>query len=173
MSWSCMGCGGARNIGEWSRPCPPCLLKPGEMLVECCHETRPVVVSRSERGGVDISIAEATARYESWLAAQISIIGSDLEQKHHAMTAGSFPFLRATYYRWAARWRAIVGDAAEAPRALAVGDIHGVGDCERAPRHLRRADAARRPAAPEQALAVRSRKPDGRRGGRGLARVAQ
>jgi len=94
------------------------------MLVECCHETRPVVVSRSERRGVDISIAEATARYESWLAAQISIIGSDLEQKHHAMSAGSFPFLRATYYRWAARWRAIVGDAAEAPRALAVGDLH-------------------------------------------------
>jgi len=83
-------------------------------------------VPRSERGGgrVEISIAEATARYESWLAAQISIIGPDLEQKHHAMSAGSFPFLRATYYRWAARWRAIVGDAAEAPRALAVGDLH-------------------------------------------------
>src|SRR5260370_15847346 len=40
------------------------------------------------------------------------------------MTAGSFPFLRATYYRWAERWSAIVGDAAVAPFALAVGDLH-------------------------------------------------
>jgi hypothetical protein len=82
-------------------------------------------VPRSERGGGgDIGIAEATTRYESWLAAQIPLIAPDLEQKHRAMSAGSLPFLRATYYRWAARWRAIVGDVAAAPRALAVGDLH-------------------------------------------------
>jgi hypothetical protein len=81
-------------------------------------------VPQYERGGGDIGIAEATARYESWLAAQIPLIPPDLEQKHRAMSAGTFPFLRATYYRWAARWRAIVGDVAVAPRALAVGDLH-------------------------------------------------
>src|SRR5207245_4439459 len=34
------------------------------------------------------------------------------------------PFLRATFYRWAARWRALVGDVAAAPTVLAVGDLH-------------------------------------------------
>src|SRR5258708_27518217 len=40
------------------------------------------------------------------------------------VAAGSFPFLRATYYRWAQTWQAIVGDVATAPRVLSVGDLH-------------------------------------------------
>jgi hypothetical protein len=40
------------------------------------------------------------------------------------MSAGSFAFLRATFYRWAARWEPIVGDVARAPTVLAVGDLH-------------------------------------------------
>src|SRR5437867_8982269 len=40
------------------------------------------------------------------------------------MSAGIFPFLRATFYRWAARWQAIVGDVARAPTVLAVGELH-------------------------------------------------
>src|SRR2546429_5410404 len=40
------------------------------------------------------------------------------------MSAGIFPFLRATFYRWAARWRALVGDVAAAPAVLAVGGLH-------------------------------------------------
>lgn len=38
--------------------------------------------------------------------------------------ARSFQFFRATYYRWAQSWRAICGEAANAPSLLAVGDLH-------------------------------------------------
>ena len=72
----------------------------------------------------EIGIAEATARYEAWLAERIPLVKPDLELKHHAMSAGNFPFLRATFYRWAARWRALVGNVAAAPTVLAVGDLH-------------------------------------------------
>src|SRR5256712_7325969 len=72
----------------------------------------------------EIGIVEATARYEAWLAERIPLVKPDLELKHHAMSAGIFPFLRATFYRWAARWRALVGDVASAPTGLAVGDLH-------------------------------------------------
>src|SRR5438876_1018604 len=72
----------------------------------------------------EIGIVEATARYEAWLAQRIPLVKPDLELKHHAMSAGIFPFLRATFYRWAARWRALVGGVAAAPTVLAVGDLH-------------------------------------------------
>src|SRR3989475_1964219 len=72
----------------------------------------------------EIGIVEATARYEAWLAQRIPIVKADLEHKHRTMSAGIFPFLRATFYRWAARWRAIAGDVAVAPTVLAVGDLH-------------------------------------------------
>src|SRR5882762_9153874 len=71
-----------------------------------------------------IGIVEATARYESWLAGRIPLIKPDLEAKHRAMSAGIFPFLRATFYRWADRWRALAGDVGAAPTVLAVGDLH-------------------------------------------------
>src|SRR2546425_10328217 len=72
----------------------------------------------------EIGIVEATARYEAWLAQRIPVVKPDLAHKHRAMSAGIFPFLRATFYRWAARWRAIAGDVAVAPTVLAVGDLH-------------------------------------------------
>jgi uncharacterized protein (DUF2252 family) len=40
------------------------------------------------------------------------------------MTLGLFPFLRATFYRWAQIWREAARDAAVAPSLLAVGDLH-------------------------------------------------
>src|SRR5438093_5218181 len=72
----------------------------------------------------EIGIVAATTRYEAWLAQRIALVEPDLELKHHAMSARIFPFLRATFYRWAARWRALVGDVAAAPTVLAVGDLH-------------------------------------------------
>src|SRR2546427_13138202 len=71
----------------------------------------------------EIGIVEATARYEAWLAERIPLVKADLEHKHRTMSAGIFPFLRATFYRWAARWRVIAGDVAVAPTVLAVGDL--------------------------------------------------
>jgi hypothetical protein len=40
------------------------------------------------------------------------------------MRTAPFPFLRATFYRWAQTWAEISGDAARAPEVLAVGDLH-------------------------------------------------
>lgn len=77
---------------------------------------------RSGQG--DIGMVDATAMYETWLASLTPTVRADLELKHKAMRAGSFPFLRATFYRWAARWEEIVGDVAKAPAVLAVGDLH-------------------------------------------------
>src|SRR6266446_5419047 len=68
----------------------------------------------------EIGIVEETARYEAWLAERIPLVKADLEHKHRTMSAGIFPFLRATFYRWAARWRAIASDMAAAPTVLAV-----------------------------------------------------
>ncbi len=72
----------------------------------------------------EIGIVEATARYEAWLAQRIPLVKPDLQHKHRAMSAGIFPFLRATFYRWADRWRALASDAAAAPTVLTVGDLH-------------------------------------------------
>src|SRR2546427_12596295 len=72
----------------------------------------------------EIGIVAATTRYEAWLSERVPLVKPDLELKHHAMSAGIFPFLRATFYRWAPRWRALGGDVAAAPTVLAVGDLH-------------------------------------------------
>src|SRR4051812_16259331 len=40
------------------------------------------------------------------------------------MRLAPFPFLRATYYRWAQIWRDTCADAAKGPGVLAVGDLH-------------------------------------------------
>lgn len=71
-----------------------------------------------------MNIVKATAKYETWLAERLPLNRADIELKHRAMSAGRFPFLRGTFYRWAERWESIVGDAAKAPRVLAVGDLH-------------------------------------------------
>ena len=69
-------------------------------------------------------IAPTTAQYEAWLGRHLRIIGVDLQLKHQQMRSAVFPFLRATYYRWAETWAGICGAAAGAPEVLAVGDLH-------------------------------------------------
>jgi hypothetical protein len=71
-----------------------------------------------------MKIAKATRKYEAWLARHLCIVENDLKLKHREMQSAPFPFLRATYYRWAQIWRAVCGEAARAPKALAVGDLH-------------------------------------------------
>ena len=71
-----------------------------------------------------MNIAKATARYEKWLSRHLELIKTDLVLKHEQMRNDAFPFFRATYYRWAQVWAGVCGDAAKAPRALAVGDLH-------------------------------------------------
>jgi hypothetical protein len=73
-----------------------------------------------------MGIVEATRAYEAWLARQLgaAIVRKDLQQKHAGMAEGPFPFLRATYYRWAAEILSVCPELAEAPSVVAVGDIH-------------------------------------------------
>jgi hypothetical protein len=71
-----------------------------------------------------MNIAKATARYEKWLSRHLQLIKTDLVLKHEQMRSDPFPFFRATYYRWAQVWAGICKEAAKAPRALSVGDLH-------------------------------------------------
>jgi uncharacterized protein DUF2252 len=67
---------------------------------------------------------KATEKYEAWLANETRVIAADLALKHRHMAEAPFPFLRATYYRWAQLWPEVWADLAAAPRVLAVGDLH-------------------------------------------------
>lgn len=71
-----------------------------------------------------VNIIEATRRYESWLAGRTTIVAADLKIKHEFMTRSAFPFLRATFYRWLQIWTEECPEASQAPRVLAVGDLH-------------------------------------------------
>jgi uncharacterized protein DUF2252 len=71
-----------------------------------------------------MNFVKATRGYEQWLAEHTVIVQKDLRLKHSNMKAAIFPFLRATYYRWAQLWPDVCGDLAKAPHALSVGDLH-------------------------------------------------
>ena len=71
-------------------------------------------------------IGDLVAAYEQWLRKQLGseLVKADLATKHEQMAAHPFPFLRATYWRWAETILRICPELAEAPPVLAVGDIH-------------------------------------------------
>ena len=71
-----------------------------------------------------MKIVAATRSYEAWLGGRIKLLQADLARKHAAMAESVFPFLRATYYRWAQLWPKICASEDRAPRVLAVGDLH-------------------------------------------------
>ena len=71
-----------------------------------------------------MNIIEATRGYEQWVRGEVGLVEADLKRKHARMVDGAFPFLRATYYRWAQVWEAAAGDLARTPKVLSVGDLH-------------------------------------------------
>lgn len=71
-----------------------------------------------------MNVVKATRLYEDWLGRHIGIVKPDLRLKHRNMKAEVFPFLRATYYRWAQVWPKVCPELAKAPHVLAVGDLH-------------------------------------------------
>ena len=71
-----------------------------------------------------MNIVKATRQFEDWLARRTNIVKQDLRLKHVNMKAAVFPFLRATYYRWAQVWPKVCPDLARGPQVLAVGDLH-------------------------------------------------
>jgi Uncharacterized protein conserved in bacteria (DUF2252) len=71
-----------------------------------------------------MDVREATVRYEKWMATHIKIVNRDLVYKHQQMGESSFAFMRATFYRWLQIWKDLGRVEAEAPRLLAIGDLH-------------------------------------------------
>ena len=71
-----------------------------------------------------MNVVKATRQFEDWLGHRTDIVKKDLHLKHTNMKAGAFPFLRATYYRWAQIWPKVCPDLSKAPQVLAVGDLH-------------------------------------------------
>jgi hypothetical protein len=71
-----------------------------------------------------MNIFKATADFEHWLAGQLPIIRQDLALKHQHMAEASFPFFRATFYRWLQLWPEVCSDLVKAPAVLGVGDLH-------------------------------------------------
>ena len=69
-------------------------------------------------------IITATIDYEDWLSRQVAVVEADLHLKHRQMASSLFAFLRATFYRWGPLFRETCPDLVEAPRVLAVGDLH-------------------------------------------------
>jgi hypothetical protein len=71
-----------------------------------------------------MNVVKATRQFEQWLGSRTTLIKKDLRLKHSNMKAAVFPFLRATYYRWAQLWPEVCPELAKAPQVLAVGDLH-------------------------------------------------
>jgi hypothetical protein len=73
-----------------------------------------------------LPIRKSTRAYEQWLREQLrgDIIEQDIKTKHLKMSEAPFPFLRATYWRWAETILDVCPKLANAPQVLAVGDLH-------------------------------------------------
>jgi hypothetical protein len=71
-----------------------------------------------------MKIIKATRKYEAWLSKHCPLLKHDVSLKHQRMTEDLFCFLRATFYRWLQLWEKFCPELADAPRVLAVGDLH-------------------------------------------------
>src|SRR5271154_1191354 len=71
-----------------------------------------------------MNIHEATASYEKWMARHTRLVAVDLRRKHDLMRHSAFEFFRGTFYRWMQLWDEVCPDLQNAPRLLAVGDLH-------------------------------------------------
>lgn len=71
-----------------------------------------------------MNVVKSTRLFEDWLGQRTNIVKKDLRLKHANMKLAVFPFLRATFYRWAQRWPETCANECKAPRVLAVGDLH-------------------------------------------------
>src|SRR5712692_2764371 len=71
-----------------------------------------------------MNIRQATRSSETWLERHIVAVRKDVALKHERMNENAFVFLRATFYRWLQRWPRVCSDLLDAPRVLAVGDLH-------------------------------------------------
>jgi hypothetical protein len=70
------------------------------------------------------SIHASTSDYERWMASLIAVVPADLRRKHERMREGPFVFLRGTFYRWIEQFPIVCARFADAPRVMAIGDLH-------------------------------------------------
>jgi Uncharacterized protein conserved in bacteria (DUF2252) len=70
------------------------------------------------------SFKDDNKQYETWLREQCDVVERDLRAKHKKMRKNAFTFLRGTYFRWAATIEDLCPELKEAPKVLAVGDLH-------------------------------------------------
>ncbi len=70
------------------------------------------------------SILKTTELYERRLSESLKLVQSDINFKHQQMSLGCFPFLRATFYRWAQICPEVCPKLKSAPLVLGVGDLH-------------------------------------------------
>lgn len=72
-----------------------------------------------------MDILESTTSYETWMRQRIPVVESHLRHKHMAMRKDLFTFLKGTFYRWIQLWTEhMPGSIKNAPKTLAVGDLH-------------------------------------------------
>jgi hypothetical protein len=71
-----------------------------------------------------VTFVSDTESYERWRAGRIPVVAADLETKHKKMAESAFVLLRGTYYRFAKQFFARERSLAQAPRMVAVGDLH-------------------------------------------------
>ena len=73
-----------------------------------------------------MNFIQSAANYESWLRSQLKdeFVEKDLTRKHQKMADGPFPFLRATYWRWAETILDICPELADRQHRHTVGRRH-------------------------------------------------
>jgi uncharacterized protein (DUF2252 family) len=78
------------------------------------------------------SIIAATAEVERWASRQVSLVQGDIALEHRHMAKTVFPYMRATFYRWAQLWPVVCAELSRAPQVLAVGDldVENFGTCD-------------------------------------------
>jgi hypothetical protein len=68
---------------------------------------------------------QATRSYETWLRKSCgTVVEAELRSKHQQMRKDPFLFFRATFYLWAQRWPDRCKQLLDAPKVIAVGDLH-------------------------------------------------
>jgi hypothetical protein len=71
-----------------------------------------------------MNIHQATQSYENWMRSCTPVVETHLRLKHKQMRKSPFLFFRGTFYRWAQLWPEVCANLRDAPKVLAVGDLH-------------------------------------------------
>jgi hypothetical protein len=82
------------------------------------------MIRRTREGGGEMNIHQATQSYENWMRSCTPVVETHLRLKHKQMRKSPFLFFRGTFYRWAQLWPEVCANLRDAPKVLAVGDLH-------------------------------------------------